>query len=214
MDACGCSSFAAIFDRRSAERDLTRYRRAGPDTSTRMLLDMLRGVGIHGATILDVGAGIGVIDHELLRAGAGRAVLVDGSSESLAVARQEGRERHALDRMDFVDGDFVAVAGGIEAADIVTLDRVVCCYPDADALVAASAARARSWYGLVLPRDRAFLRIGLRILNAWYRLRGRAYRGYAHSNARVDAVVAAAGLRPVTEARTTVWRVVLYGRAG
>ena len=214
MDACGCSGFAEIFDRRSAEQDLARYRRSGPDASTRMLLDMLRAVGVQGATILDVGAGIGVIDHELLRAGAGHAVLVDGSSASLAVARQAGQERHALDRMDFVDGDFVALAPGIDTADIVTLDRVVCCYPGMDALVAASAARARSWYGLVLPRDRAFLRIGLRILNAWYRLRGRAYRAFAHPNPRVDAIVAASGLRPSAEAFTTVWRVVLYERVG
>jgi magnesium-protoporphyrin O-methyltransferase len=213
MDACGCESFDEMFDSASAERDLARYRRGGPDATTAMLLDMLRAVGVRGASILDIGSGIGVIDHELLREGAGHAVLVDGSDASLTVARQVGRERNALDRMDFVDGDFVALAPGIDVADIVTLDRVVCCYPDADALVGTSAVRARSWYGLVLPRDRAFLRIGMRILNAWYRLRGRAYRGYTHPNARVDAVAAEAGLRPASERFTMVWRVVLYERA-
>ena len=173
---------------------------------------MIQARGVRGATVLDIGAGIGVIDHELMRAGVGHAVLVDASPPSLEAARSEARRRGHLDRIDFVDGDFVARAPTIDAADIVTLDRVVCCYPDMDALVGLSAARARSLYGLVLPRDRAIVRWGLRLANVWFRLRGFAYRSFVHSNARVDAVVAEAGLRPVREERTFVWRVVLYER--
>ena len=212
MDGCGCDEGFEIFDGSTAKHDVERYRRAGPDTTTRMLLDMIQARGVRGATVLDIGAGIGVIDHELMRAGVGHAVLVDASPPSLEAARSEARRRGHLDRIDFVDGDFVARAPTIDTADIVTLDRVVCCYPDMDALVGLSAARARSLYGLVLPRDRAIVRWGLRLANIWFRLRGFAYRSFVHSNARVDAVVAAAGLRPVREARTFFWRVVLYER--
>ncbi len=212
MDGCGCDEGFEIFDGSSAKHDVERYHRAGPDATTRMLLDMIEARGVRGATILDVGAGIGVIDHELMRAGAGHAVLVDASPPSLEAARSEARRRGHLDRIDFVDGDFVSRAPTIDTADIVTLDRVVCCYPDMDALVGLSAARARSLYGLVLPRDRAIVRWGLRLANVWFRLRGYAYRSFVHSNARVDAVVAEAGLRPMREERTFVWRVVLYER--
>jgi predicted RNA methylase len=139
MDGCGCDRGFEIFDRRSAEQDLERYQRHGPDTTTRMLLDMIRERGVRGASVLDVGAGIGVIDHELLRAGAGHAVLVDASGPSLEAARSEARRRGHLDRIDFVDGDFVARASVIDHADIVTLDRVVCCYPDMESLVRSSA---------------------------------------------------------------------------
>ena len=75
MDACGCDTFASIFDRRTAERDRQRYRQKGPDRSTRMLLDLIRDQWVSGATVLDVGGGIGVIDQELLRVGATHAVL-------------------------------------------------------------------------------------------------------------------------------------------
>ena len=44
---------------------------------------------------------------------------------------QEARDAGLLDRIDFVDGDFVRRAAETDEADIVTLDRVVCCYPDA-----------------------------------------------------------------------------------
>ena len=41
MDACGCDDFASLFDRRTAEKDRDRYRREGPDRTTRMLLDLI-----------------------------------------------------------------------------------------------------------------------------------------------------------------------------
>jgi hypothetical protein len=77
-----------------------------------------------------------------------------------------------------------------------------------------SATRARSLYGLVLPRDRRLLRWALPLLNAWFRIRGFRYRTFLHANAKVDALVAAAGLRQVRESRTFMWRVVLYERLG
>ena len=213
MNECGCDRGFEIFDRHSAEADVERYRREGPDATTRMLLDMIRERGVDGSSVLDVGGGIGVIDHELLRDGAGHALLVDASAPSLESARDEARRLGHLDRIEFVDGDFVHRASSIDPADIVTLDRVICCYPDMESLVRLSASRARVLYGLVLPRDRMLMRWGARLINLWYRLRGVAYRAYVHPNARVDAVVAEAGLHAAREERTFVWRVVLYDRA-
>lgn len=213
MDACGCDDHFSIFDRATAEADLERYRRNGPDRTTRLLLDMIRARGVRGASVLDIGGGIGVVDHELLEDGAERAVLVDASAPALDAARDEGRRRSHLDRLEIVNGDFVARASAIEPADIVTLDRVVCCYPDMLSLVRLSASRARALYGLVLPRDRALIRWGLRVMNVWFRIRGLTYRAFAHPNHRVDAIVEEAGLRPRSETRTFFWRVVLYERA-
>jgi SAM-dependent methyltransferase len=212
MDACGCEGFGTMFDRRTAEQDRERYRREGPDTTTRILLDQIQRRGVAGASILDVGGGIGVIDLELLRAGAGHAVLVDASEAYLNVARQEARQANVLDRIEFVGGDFVREAAEIDSADIVTLHRVVCCYRDAGALVSLSSARAGKLYALVLPRDRWFIRLGLRLENLLQRIRGRDFRAYAHSNAWIDRLVAANGLKPRFEATTMVWRVVLYDR--
>ena len=214
MDGCGCDDGFEIFDEKSAEADIERYRRHGPDVTTARLLDMIGERGVRGASLLDIGGGVGVIDHELLGAGAGHAVLVDASTAAVQAARGEARRRGLLDRLEFVDGDFVSRASEVDVADIVTLDRVICCYPDVDSLVRLSATRARSMYGLVLPRDRRFLRWALPFLNAWFRLRRIRYRTFLHPNARVDELVAQAGLRPAREERTFMWRVVLYERAG
>jgi len=212
QDGCGCDAFASVFDRRTADRDRDRYRRNGPDPTTRYLLDLVRPYAATGSTLLDIGGGIGEVDRALLRAGAGHAVLVDASAAYLDVARQEARTAGVLDRMDFVEGDFVRRADAIDGADIVTLDRVICCYPDMERLVALSTARAGTAYGIVLPRDRRSTRIAMAAMNLWYRLRRRAYRFHVHPTARVDAIVADAGLHARAERRTWIWRVVVYDR--
>lgn len=213
MDTCGCGDdFASIFDRNTADRDRERYRRDGPDRTTSILLEMIGRDGISGASLLDIGAGIGVITQELLRAGAGHAVLVDASPAYLEVARNELRAANVLDRVEIVEGDFVRRASAIDPSDIVTLDRVVCCYPDADALVSLSADRARNLLGLVLPRDTRLVRLALWANNLWFRLRRSPYRAHGHSNQLVDRLVGDAGLHPITERRTLFWRVVLYRR--
>jgi len=177
-----------------------------------MLLELIGRDRVRGASVLDIGGGIGVITGELLKAGAGHAVLVDAAPAYLEVARNELRAAIVLDRVEIVDGDFVRRADAIEPADIVTLDRVVCCYPDAESLVSLSADRARSLLGLVLPRDSRLVRFVLWAGNVRFWLRRRPYRAYGHSNQVIDGLVRDLGLRPIGERRTFVWRVVLYGR--
>ena len=212
MDACGCDGFASIFDEATARRDRDRYHRDGPDRTTRLLLELLKPYRSSGSSVLDIGGGIGIVDLELLRAGAGHATLVDASTAYLAVARDEARRAGLLDRIDFVEGDFVRRAASIDRADVVTLDRVICCYPDMEALVAESAGRAKTAYGIVLPRDRRGARWAIALNNAWYRIRRKAYRGFIHPTARVDEIAAANGLRLRAERHTWIWRVAVYDR--
>lgn len=213
MDACGCPGFAAIFDRQTAEHDRERYRKGGPDPTTAMLLEMIRQRGVAGASVLDVGGGIGIVGRELLRSGAASVVLVDGSDAYLDVARAEAEADGLGAQVQIALGDFTRLAPELAPADVVTLDRVVCCYPDVDALVGLSATRARRLYGLVLPRDHWYGRLLARLENLWHAVRRSPFRGFVHPNALVDARVADAGLRRVEERFTRVWRVVLYERA-
>jgi len=212
VDGCGCDPGFEIFDESSATADADRYRRHGPDATTRMLLDMIREHGISGLAVLDIGGGIGVIDHELLREGAGHAVLVDASPPSLEVARDEARRRGSLDRIDFVDGDFVAHAASIAAADVVTLDRVICCYHDMPALTGAAAAKARRILGLVYPRDTWWVRAAVRAENAVLWMQRTPFRVFAHRTAVVDAVVRANGLEPSFARNVGFWQVIVYAR--
>lgn len=201
-----------MFDARTARRQLIAYRRSGPTGTTRRLIDAIRDAGVDGATVLDIGGGVGVIGFELLAAGADRLTDVDAARAYVAVARREATRRGLDDRVTLRHGDFVALAEEIEPADIVTLDRVVCCYGDWTALVDRSAARARRLYGLVYPTDRWWTRFGIGMGNLMLRLTRRTFRGFVHPERAIDDRVRAAGFEPRVHHRGWLWQTVVYER--
>lgn len=201
-----------MFDARTARRQLIAYRRSGPTGTTRRLIDAIRDAGVDGATVLDIGGGVGVIGFELLAAGADRLTDVDAARAYIAVARREATRRGLDDRVTLRHGDFVALAEEIEPADIVTLDRVVCCYGDWTALVDRSAARARRLYGLVYPTDRWWTRFGIGMGNLMLRLTRRTFRGFVHPERAIDDRVRAAGFEPRVHHRGWLWQTVVYER--
>lgn len=213
MSCCSGECFDSTFNERHATRQLRRYRKRGANKTTRMLLDALRAEGIRDASLLDVGAGIGIVHHELLAAGARSAVHVDAAGAHMRVAREEAARRGTAERVEFIHGDFVALADGISPADVVTLDRVICCYPDMERLVAASASRARRLYGAVFPRERWSVKRMSELGNLMWRLRGNPFRSYIHPTAAIDAAVRRQGFTPRSVADTLIWRVAVYQRS-
>jgi magnesium-protoporphyrin O-methyltransferase len=212
MDCCQCQGIESQFDRGEAQAKLREYRRDGPARTTRILLEALGAESVAGATLLDIGGGVGAIQHELLKAGVTRATDVDASSAYIAAAREEAARQGHADRVAFRHGDFVALADEIEPADIVTLDRVVCCYHDMPALVGRSAAKARRLYGLVFPRDGWWMRAGTRAINALLWLQRTPFRVFAHRGADVDEVVRRQGLARAFARNAGLWQVVVYVR--
>jgi hypothetical protein len=213
MSSGCCQGVDQVFGERTARHDLRRYRRRGPSRPTRALLEAIRGEGIERATVLDIGGGVGAIQQELLAAGAEHATSVEASSAYLRVAREEAERRGTAGRVSYHEGDFVALADGIEPADVVTLDRVICCYPDVEALVGRSAERAGRLYGLVYPRDTWWVRLGIGSTNLAMRLGRRAYRAYVRRSSTVDAEARQRGLTPrLRRGVGPVWQVVLYTR--
>jgi magnesium-protoporphyrin O-methyltransferase len=212
MNGCQCKGIEMIFNQKSAVRELKQYRRKGPNRTTQMLIDALKTEGIEGMTLLDIGGGVGAIQHELLSAGVRSAANVDASAAYVAVAKEEAERRGHAGLVSYYHGDFIQLAPEIAPADIVTLDRVICCYDDMQALVGLSSARARNMYGLVYPRDTWWMKIRVAIENFVYRLVRNPFRSFVHPTERVDAVVRSSGLRRRLYRKTFLWQVVVYAR--
>ena len=209
-----CRSYEACFDQATARHELKQYRRKGPAKTTRFLIETLQQAGVQGLTLLDIGGGIGAIQHELLKAGASQGAHVDASTAYLAASQEEAGRLGQADRMTYYHGDFVALAPTLAPADIVTLDRVICCYPDMPALVGLSADRAKQWYGLVFPRDLWWIKLGLPLANFFLGLRRDPFRVFAHPTAAVDAVVRDHGFKLQVQRKFFIWQVMVYGRRG
>jgi magnesium-protoporphyrin O-methyltransferase len=151
-----------------------------------LLIAALEAAGVEGLTLLDIGGGVGILQHELLKDGAARAVAVDASSAYLQAARQEAERRGHADRVTYHQGDFVELASRLPQADIVTLEKVICCYPDMRALVGLSSARAGKLYGVVFPRDTWWMKLGGRVANLFLRLQRSAFRLFVHPTEAIE----------------------------
>ena len=212
-EPCCSSCYDSAFDGRLAQRELREYRRKGPGRASRAIADALARKGVEGRTVLDIGGGVGAVHEELLARGVARVVDIDASRSYLEAARSEATRRGVAERVTFRYGDFVALAPDVEPADLVALDRVVCCYGDVDALVSLAAARTRRRLAITIPPDARPLRAVVAVGNAWYRLTRNPYRAYIHPHERVIAAARAAGLEPEGPiSRVGWWRLLVFER--
>ena len=203
----------ALFSSKMAKRDLRRYRRHGADATTRLMLAEIRRLPLEGQHLLDVGGGIGVVICELADSRIASAAIVEASPAYLEVARREVGLKYGSRSTQFIPGDFAAIAGTLPDADVVTLDRVVCCYPDAEVLLGAAAARTRQVLAFTYPRDRWYVRTMFALGNFWLWLTGKKFRAFVHAPKRMAAVLENAGLVRATQRETLVWMLDLYQRS-
>lgn len=207
-----CKATEAHFGPQIAERDVKRYRRRGPDASTRLLLEMVAETDLRDAHLLDVGGGIGVLHHELLGKTVTTVTHVEAAPAYIQAARQEDERRGWQGRIEYLTGDVLDLTDALPAADLVTLDRVICCYPDWEPLVRRTADRAGRFYAHSIPHDRWYVRVGMALENFLRRLRGNAFRTFVHPCRAVEQLLAELGFRKRSVRSTMVWQVALYAR--
>jgi predicted TPR repeat methyltransferase len=208
---CRPESYGAFFTRRGAERALRRYRKRGLDKLSAKIARVVQERGVTGLTILEVGGGIGALDVELVQAGAERATNVELSPEYEEAAAELASERGVRNRIERRLGDFVAEQD-IAAADAVVMNRVVCCYPDYDALVGTAADHARSLLVFTFPRERPLVRGAFRLMNLWLRLTGNEFRAFVHSSSAMLEVGRRHGLTPVLHRQGHFWQLAALER--
>jgi len=212
MKCCQCEGIEREFDAAEAEHEIEAYRKEGPAETTQILIDALTEQGVDGLTLLDIGGGVGAIQHAMLSAGASTATAVEASTAFAKAAQEEAKELGWSERVDVRHGDFIDLAEAVVAHDIVTLDRVICCYHDMETLIQLSAARAGKIYGLVYPRDVWWNKILSRIGNLGLRITRNPFRTFIHSDTGVQRIVTDLGLERVFHKKLLSWQVAVYAR--
>ena len=211
MTCCQRQVIEDRFDRNFVAKRIQQYRQVGLKKETRLLVEALKSEGIDGLTLLDIGGGLGAIEHELIKAGVSRALSIEASQAFIDAAKTEAARQGFADKMTFVHGDLVELAPQIPEADIVTLDKVVCCYQDMESLVRASVAKAKKFYGLVYPRDDWWMKTAIGFENLFENLKGSDWRVYVHPTQEVDRLVREHGLRQRFRRALIDWQIVVYG---
>ena len=168
--------------------------------------------------MLDVGCGTGDLALATLAHGARSVSGFDLGAGAIANARALADERGLAERAAFEVGDGSQAA--LPKSDVVVLNRVVCCYPSAEALLANTLGAAGSVFALTAPIDRGLMGLYNRIFfwlgNGWYALRAKKFRGFrvfVHDLAAIEARIVAAGFLPrARQHRRLVWDLRVYER--
>jgi len=210
MGCCQCQGIENMFDKKAANRELKRYLKKGPSKTTGMLLDAIHEKGVQGLDFLDIGGGIGAIQYDLIKAGASSGTSIEASSAYIDAVKEETLQNDLVERVSYKHGDFTTMASDVDSADIVTLDKVICCYDDMSKLVGQSSKLARKIYAVIYPRDVWWTKLALLMVNFYPRIKGSSFRVFIHPTKKVEKIIFGNGLKRNYYLTTLFWQVAIF----
>ena len=212
MTKCQCEGIEQLFSDKYARSDLKAYRKNGAAKSTLMLIEAIKAQNLEAAELLDIGGGVGAIQLALLKAGFVSSKVVDASESYLAVAMEEAEQQGLRERVNYQHGNFVEIAAQLSPVDLVTLDKVICCYDDMPSLVSKSVGLAKQYYGIVFPNEGLLSRIQNGLYNFWMRVINNPYRSFIHATADIEAIIFEKGFKRSSYQRQALWQIILYSK--
>lgn len=213
-DCCTPQGYRTIFSEKSAVKQARRYRRKGLDGTSRRIFDLVKKRGVEGKTLLEVGGGIGAIEIELLKAGMAKAVNVELATTYEAAAGDLLGQVGLAGRVERKVMDFTEAREEVGTADVVVMNRVICCYPDMPKLVGAAAQHAKDVVVMSFPNDRWWSQLGLSFGNFLFGLFRIQFRVFWHPPDNILAAVEQHGFRTTFNERGFLWQVAALEKAG
>ena len=208
-------ALAEEFDDSTACDYCCRYKREGLSRSSRILMNWLVGEGVSGKKIVDLGCGPGAFAMETLKNGAASCVGIDLSPAMIRKASELAAERGYQDRAKFELGN--AALADLPVSDVVVMDKVICCYPEADPLLKNASSASGMLIGFIVPRDEGVWKWPLRIAtyagNLVQKIRRRKLSWfYIHPLKTINDALVEAGFVRERKAASRIWLVFLYKR--
>jgi protein-L-isoaspartate O-methyltransferase len=201
-----------MFKPKKARSTLRRYRKKGLDDLERQMVSSASSQPLTGARVLEIGGGIGTIQAELLAAGAASGEVIELVSAYEPYARELARDKGLEGRSTFRVADVLDHPQAVAPADIVILNRVVCCSPDGVRLTSVAGKLAGRMLLMVYPRDRAVVRLVMGFINGVLGLMGRSFRAFLHAPSALHATARAEGLSVAETSRTFAWEFAAFRR--
>lgn len=152
-ECCGPGEgYQTTFGDRFARRVARRYQKHGLNKTQLQLVGFLAERGLEDASVLEIGGGLGEIQIELLRRGAAKVTNLE-ISEGYEPRASELLEASGMtDRVDRRILDIATSPEQVDAADVVVLHRVVCCYPTTNGSSEPPATMRGACWSSPIPR--------------------------------------------------------------
>jgi len=212
MTCVHCCGAENLFNQKQANKDLKKYRKKGPNKTTKKLLAALFNEEINNLSHLDIGGGIGAIQHELLKKGISKTTDIDASTAYIEKAKELMQQNGTTQQMEFIFGDFIDFHQHIDKHDIVTLERVVCCYPHVTDLINNSTSKANKYYALVYPMDGFLSKSVNKLAHLYLKLKKNPFRTYVHSEKMMHELICKNGFENIYYGNVFPWKIAVYKR--
>lgn len=210
MACCEPSGYRHLFNTKEADGKLKRYLKIGTNTVATRLVDTLVSEGVDGQSVIDVGCGIGMLYVKLVEQGAKSATGIEMSDGYEKTARKLHKLAGVTDRVTRVTVDFTEAGDSVGPADIVVLDRVVCCYPDWDKLLTSVTEHATGRVAFSFPRETILSRMRIKVFNLWLRIRKVDFEAFVHPIDQMLALMEAEGFTQTFNTNSLQWQGVIF----
>jgi 2-polyprenyl-3-methyl-5-hydroxy-6-metoxy-1,4-benzoquinol methylase len=210
MSCCAHANAAGRFFSFFAKRYRKRFQKKGLEPCQHQLVKGLKRAGIKNAKLLEIGCGVGYLHQCLLEDGAAYALGIDLSEKMLSEAKQWAKDRNMEACTAYRLGDFLDIADTVEKADITILDKVVCCYPDANGLLHTALDKTRNTIALTYPRNRWYIRFVMKLAGVFLWLLRCPFRSYVHDPKQIKQWITAQGFRKIYQNKTLIWLTQVY----
>lgn len=207
-----CCGADMLFDMKSAQKEMKRYKRKGVKKVTDKLLKLLFQQNIKGSTLLDIGGGVGAIQWRFLKNGGKATIDVDASQGYLNVAKSYAKENYILDKTQFYHGDFIDVADEIDSCDFVTLDKVVCCYPDYKSLLSLALQKCDRAIALSFPFGGPISKGVALVMKLYLYIKRNPFRSFIHAPEEIEKFILSSGFEIAKKSTSFPWHVRVYKR--
>lgn len=213
MNSCCTLSYHTEFDLKLARRELKQYKKSGAKKNSQPMITKLRSLDLHDKTLLDIGGGIGSVIFELLKEGLQKATYVDISSGYAQIFQEEVEQQKGNNQIEIFQGDFLDLHTEIQPAQLVTLDKVICCYEDYRKLVKYSLNKSQRWYAFIIPRDTWWVKAvhGLELLGR--KLIRNSFRTWIHPVNDIRELIVNQGFKEIFKVHRREWLFMIFEKS-
>ncbi len=209
---CNCSTggFKKQFGDKIANKKLKDYLAKGPKGNTKMLIDLIKRYDIGDKSLLDIGGGIGAIQFQLLDFGIKSVQSVDASQAYLDKGKEGAKKLGYGSQIEYTYGDFIQVSEKIAKAEIVTLDKVICCYKDFRNLVRESLSKTKEIYAIIIPKDGWIQKFVHSLEIIIWKITGNRFRSYIHPVNEIESIIFESGFSRRIQKYKMGWLICIY----
>ena len=206
-----CCGADLLFDEKTAKKQYKSYIKKGPSRVTKKLIGQLATQNT-GKTLLDLGGGIGALQWWFLNNKGEKTIGVDASSGYIALATEHAAKTGLDNRTTYITGDFTEVAPALPEVDTITLDKVICCYPNYKDILETASQKA-TVIALSYPMD-GIIASAFRSLGVLYmKVKKNPFRPYVHNVSDIRLTMETLGYKRVLHSLSFPWNVETYVKA-